>query len=119
MSEIVHRVRGEKHRARLVQLKQKRHVARRVAWRLKQTDRAVAEEIQLAFDSSPIESGLLEVRADVSVRVRRFCGACSVELSSLHDHGRVGKVSECAGVVDVQVGLHDVADRVRRDAKLA
>jgi hypothetical protein len=70
--------------------------------RLEQADRPVTEEIQLAFDGPPVKSGLIEVVADISVGVGRLCGASSIELLSLHDDRRVGKVSEGARVVDVE-----------------
>jgi hypothetical protein len=90
-----------------------------VARRLEQLDRAVAEQVQLTLQASPLESCLLEVSADVSVRLGRICGTGRVELAGVNDHRRSREVSEPAGVVYVQVGLHQVANRVRRDSEAA
>src|SRR3984893_18007992 len=115
LPEIAPGVRREKNGPGVGEGNEERHVARRMAWRLQQPDRSVAEQIQLAFDASPVDSGSLEVLADVSVNVGRFCVARRLELLGVDGDGRVGKVPERAGVVDVQVRLQDMSHRLRRD----
>lgn len=83
--------------------------------RRQQTDSPVAEEVQLPLDATPAQTGLLEVLAHVSVAMGRLCAACRVELEALDENGRGGEVSERAGVVDVQMGLHQEVHRLRLD----
>lgn len=87
--------------------------------RREKADRPVTEEIHVALDGSPVKSGLVEVLTDISMGVGRLGEASSIELLSLHDDRRVGKVPESARVVDVKVGLNEVRNGLRRDAELA
>jgi len=94
-------------------------VAGRVARRLQQPDHAVSEEVEVVSHTSPLKACTLEVRSNIALSLRRICRAGVVELTAVDDDGCLRKMSERARVVDVQVRLHDVANRVRRDAELA
>ena len=58
-------------------------------------------------------------RGRIRERGRSSGRASGIELVGVHDDRGVREMTERAGVVDVQVGLHDVADRLRRDAERA
>ena len=118
MAAVVHGVRGKQDAAGLLQIKDNGHVTGRVPRRVQQLDCPVVEKVQLAFDALPLQAGAIEVRPDVSACFA-ICGMGGVELTTMHDDRRLRKVPERASVVHVQVGLHDVAYRVRRDAEFA
>lgn len=59
-----------------------------MARRLKQLERAVAEQVDVVLDASPLEPVALEIRRDVSVCLRLIGGAGGFELARVYDHRR-------------------------------
>src|ERR1700704_5865685 len=117
LSTIVDGVSGDQHWPSLVQVHKQRHVAGRVTRRLDQKDRSVPERVQLALDELPPYLGAIVILADVSGSNRGIRRARGLELARVHHTHGTGEVSQRAGVIDVEVRLYDVADRVRADAK--
>jgi hypothetical protein len=61
---------------------------RGVARRLKQLERAIAEQVEVVLDASPLEPVALEIGGDVSVCLRLVSGAGCFELARVYDHRR-------------------------------
>ena len=86
---------------------------------LEQLDHSIAKQVQVFFDGSPLESRVRQIPGDVSTRLRLIVGAGGGELARVHDDRRVREVPKRARVIHVEVRLHDVADRICRDAEPA
>ena len=86
---------------------------------LEQLDHSIAKQVQVFFDGSPLESRVRQIPGDVSTRLRLIVGAGGGELARVHDDRRVREVPKRARVIHVEVRLHDVADRICRDAEAA
>src|SRR5438874_1225308 len=113
LGAVVGGIGREKDGSGLLELEQKRHVPGRVAGRLQQPNRSVTEQIQLTLDKLPAQITTVVILADVSRGDRVLGRAGGLELAGVHDDRGVREVTERAGVIDVQVGLHHVANRLR------
>ena len=76
-------------------------MSRGVARRLKQLDRAIAEQVEVVLDASSLEPIALEIRGDVPVCLRLIGAAGCFELARVYDHRRWGEVAQRPGMVDV------------------
>jgi hypothetical protein len=94
-------------------------MASRVTRRFDQADCPVSEQVELALGELPTDFRAIEILADVAGSERRVSGEGGLEFARVNHRCSAQEVAERASVIDVQVGLDEIADGLWRYAEPA